>query len=106
MFAHIKTQTENPAVSDSDFVVNSTMHLDINFHELRFARGSLYIESPGWITKKRAVINPKNEKDEECFKWVVLAALHHEEIASHPEKIAKLEYYEDRYKWDGLDFCW
>ena len=53
---------------------------------------------------KKAVLNPQNEKDEECFKWAVLAALHHEDIKCNPERITKLEPYSDLYNWEGLEF--
>ena len=39
-----------------------------------------------------------------CFKWAVLAVLHHKEIGSHPERIAKLWYYENICNWNGLEF--
>ena len=80
MFAYIKTQIDHPALPKSGFTLDSIMHLDINFHELQLTRGSSYIELPKWISLKKAVINPKNS-DEECFKWAILAALHHEEIS-------------------------
>ena len=55
------------------------MHLYINLHRLVLTRGSYYTELPEWIKSKKAVINPQN-KVEECFKWAVIAALHHEVI--------------------------
>ena len=55
------------------------------------------------VGKKRAVINPKNESDEECFKWAAVAALHHVEIKSNPERIWKLRRYVDNYDWGGLE---
>ena len=39
--------------------------------------------------KKKEFINPKNN-DEQCFKWTVIAALHHEDIKYHPERIGML----------------
>ena len=75
-------------------------HLCINFHRLLLARGSFYIELPEWIKSKKAVINPQN-KDEECFKWAVIEALHHEEIKHHPERISLLRSYE---YWKGVEF--
>ena len=66
-------------------------------------RGSAYIELPKWIKSKKVVINPQN-KDEECFKWAVIAALHHEEIKHHPERISLLKSYENQYNWKGLEF--
>ena len=50
------------------------------------------------------VINPKNESDEECFKWAVTAALHHEEIKSHPEHISNIMRYTNNYNWSRLKF--
>ena len=91
MFTYIKTQTENPALPKSGFTLDSIMHLDISFHELQLTRGSTYINLPAWIGNKKAVINPQNQKDEECFKWAVITALHHEEIDFHPERISKLK---------------
>ena len=80
MFAHIKTQVEHPALPKSGFILDHIMHLDVDFHKLVLTRGSSHVELPKWIAEKKAVINPKNE-DEECFKWAMIAALHHEEIS-------------------------
>ena len=66
-------------------------------------RGSSYIDLPEWIQNKKAVINPQN-KDEECFKWTVTAALNHEDIKDHPERISLLRPYEKQYNWKGLEF--
>ena len=49
------------------------------------------------------MINPQN-KDEECFKWAVIEALHHEDIKHHPERISLLRPYENQYNWKGLEF--
>ena len=79
------------------------MHLDIDFHKLELTRGSSYIELPDWISLKKAVINPKN-KDQECFKWTVMAALHHKDVDVHPERVTKLQLFAERYIWEGLEF--
>ena len=103
MLAHIKTQTENPKFPESGFSLDKIMHLYINFHRLALTRDSCYTELPEWIKNKKAVINPQN-KDEECFKWAVIAALHHEEIKHNPERISLLRPYENQYNWKGLEF--
>ena len=36
-------------------------------------RGGSCIASPDWIASKKATINPKNEKDNERFKWSIIA---------------------------------
>ena len=79
------------------------MHLYINFHRLALTRGDSYIEFPGWINSKKAVINPQN-KDEECFKWAVIAALCHEEIKKDHQHISRLRPYENQYNSEGLEF--
>ena len=87
MFTHMKTQIENPALANSRFIFDKVLFMDINFHQLNLTRGSSYLPLPDWVSRKGGVISSKNENDEECFKWAVIAALHHEEIRSHPEKI-------------------
>ena len=58
---------------------------------------------PKWLKSKKAVINPQN-KDEECFKWAVIALLHHEEIKKDHQCISRLRPYENQHNWKGLEF--
>ena len=103
MLAYIKAQTENPKFPESGFTPDKIMHLYINFHRLVLTRVSSYNVLPEWIKSKKAVINPQN-KDEECFKWAIIEALHHEEIKHLPEEISLLRSYENQYNWKGLEF--
>ena len=103
MFAYIKPQTENPKFPESGFTLDKIMHLYINFHRVALTRGGSYIELPKWLKSKKAVINPQN-KDEECFKWAVIAALHHEDIKHHPERNGLLRSYEKQYNWKDSSF--
>ena len=66
-------------------------------------RSNAYIELPKWIKSKKVVINPQN-KDEECFKWAVIAALHHEDIKKDHQRIPMLRLHENQYNWKGLEF--
>ena len=84
MLAHMKTQIENPALTNSRFVFDEVLLLNVNFYQLNLTGGSSYIPVPSWIVSNKAVINPKNENDKECFKWAVIAALHYKEITSRP----------------------
>ena len=81
MFVHIKTQVENPRMPKSDFTPDQIMHLHIKFHELVLTLGSSYTALPEWIAKNKAAINLRNN-DEICFKWAVIAELHHETLRS------------------------
>ena len=99
MFTHMKTQTKHPALANSRFRLDEVLFLDINFHQLNLTGGSSYLPLPDWVSRKGGVINPKNESDKECFKWAVTAALHLEEIKSHPERISNLRRFEDNCDW-------
>ena len=74
MIAHIKEQIENPALLNSRFVFDEVILTNVDFHQLNLTRGSSYISSPDWLTKKKAIVNPHNE-DQECFKWAIIAAM-------------------------------
>ena len=102
MLAYIKGQTENPKFPESGFALDKIMHLYINLHRLALTRGGYYIDLPKWIKSKKAVINSQN-KYEGCFKWAVIAALHHEKIKNNPERIILLRSYENQYNWEGLE---
>ena len=102
MFDKIKTQIENPALPASGFALDRVLHLDIDFHKLILTRGNSFIPLPDWISKKKAIINPKNE-DQECFKWAVTRALNL--VQKNAERISKeLISQSTKYNWTGLEF--
>ena len=103
MFAHMRMQIENPALANSRFRFDEVLFIEINFYQLNLTRGSSYIPLPSWIESKKAVINPKNENDEECFRWAVIAALHYEEIGKNPQHISNIMRHKN-YDWFGLEF--
>ena len=39
-----------------------------------------------------------------CFKWAVIAALHHKEIKNNPERVSFLRPYENQYNWERLEY--
>ena len=44
------------------------------------------------IASKKATINPKNEKDNECFKWSIISGLSYNKInGKYLKKIEKLK---------------
>ena len=49
------------------------------------------------------MINPQ-KKDEECFKWAVIAASHHKETKKDLQRIESRRPYEKQYNWNGLEF--
>ena len=53
---------------------------------------------------KRATINPKNIVDNNCFKYAIIAALHHQEIGRNPQRISNLKPFIDNYNWKNVEF--
>ena len=47
---------------------------------------------PNWIVSKKETINPKNEKDNECFKWAIIGGLNYNKIKEEElKKILKFK---------------
>ena len=64
----------------SGFTHDSVGLLYYHFQRIGIRRGESYIASPDLIASKNATINPKNEKDNECFKWLIIAGLNYDKI--------------------------
>ena len=93
MINNMKFQIENPALLNSRFVFNS--------HQLSLTRGSSYLPLPDWLASKKAIVNPHND-DEECFKWLVIAA--ENAGMKDPQRVSNLRKFMDNYDWSGLEF--
>ena len=72
MITHTIEQIKNPALRDSGFVFKEVIGTNVDFHRLNLTRGSSYLPLPDWISRKKVIINPKND-DLECFKRAVIA---------------------------------
>ena len=87
----------------SSFVFESVDLLYYKLHKISLNRGRSYIDSPDWIKKKKATINPKNE-DNECLKYAITVALNHEKIKKDPQRISKIKPFIDNYNWKDIEF--
>ena len=76
-FQHAQ-ETSNDRVSE--FIPESVELLYYHFHRIDIRRAESYIMSPDWIASKKATINPKNEKDNKCFQWSIIAGLNYNKI--------------------------
>ena len=103
MITNMKEQIENPALLNSRFVFDEVLFTNVNFHQLNLRKGSSYLPLPNWLARKKVTINPKN-KDQECFKWVVIVTSRWEEINGNPETISKLKRFENDFDWSGIGF--
>ena len=75
-------------IKGSSFTFERIDLLEYHLHKISLNRGRSYINSPGWIKKKKETTNPKNRDDDDCFKWAITAALNHQNIDNHPERIS------------------
>ena len=87
----------------SGYIFERVDLLEYCLHKRSLNRGGSYIDSPDWIKNQKATINPKN-KDNEYFKYAITAALNHNKINNHPEKISKLKPFIDNYNWKDIEF--
>ena len=70
----------------SEFIIESVDLLYYSLHKISLnSGGSMYtcIDSPAWLKKKRAAVNPRN-KDNECLKYAIMLASNHEKIGKDP----------------------
>ena len=72
-------------------------------HKTSPKRGKSYIKSLQWLLNKRATKNPKNN-DDKCFQYAITAALNHQKIENHPERISNIKPFINQYNWKGINF--
>ena len=78
-------------------------HLDININPYNPLSASSYIELPSSLYMKKAIINVKNENDNECFKWAVTSAVF--PAKEHGERLSKrMKKDSEKFDWTGIEF--
>ena len=85
----------------SEFVFDSTDLLCYYLHKISLNRGGSYIESPEWLKDKRATLHPKNKNNDKHFHYAITAALNHQNVENHPERISKIKLFINQYNWKG-----
>ena len=78
-------------------------HLDININPYNPLSASSYIPLPKKLADKNAIINVKNEIDNECFKWAVTSAVF--PAKEHGERLSKqMRKDSEKFDWSGIEF--
>ena len=78
-------------------------HLDININPYNPLSASSYILLPKKLAEKKAIINVKNENDNECFKWAVTSAVFPAERDG--ERLSKkMREDSEKFDWTGIEF--
>ena len=77
------------SMKGSVFIFDSVQLMYYKYHKVDFECSGSYIDSPDWIKKKKATINPKNG-DDKCFQYAAAVALNYEKIKWNPETLNRL----------------
>ena len=95
---------------DSGWSLKRILHLAVNINKYNPMRVGSYIPLPKVIQNRKACINVKN-KDEQCFKWAVLAGLKQNENENenkkkiiNPERLHHYKPMENRLNFKGIEF--
>ena len=88
----------------SSYIFERIDLLEYHLHKISLNRGSSYIKSPEWLHNKGVTINTNNTKNNNCFKYAITAALHHQEIGKNPQRISELKPFVNRYDWEDIEF--
>ena len=87
----------------SDFIFDTVQLMHCKCHKIKSRHGGSYTDSPDWIKKKKAIINPKNE-DHQCFQYPVTVALNYGEIELHPERLSNIKPFINKYNWKRINY--
>ena len=72
-----QTGLEEP-MRGSEFVFDCVNELYYKLHKVDLNRGRSYVDSPKWLKDKKAIINPKNMKDNRCFQYALTVPLNYQ----------------------------
>ncbi|KAJ8915272.1 hypothetical protein NQ315_014780 [Exocentrus adspersus] len=100
----LANKLEELCEKDSGWALLEVFHLKVNINNFSPLKGgtSTYVSLPDFISRKRAVINVKNN-DSFCFLWAVVLALYPAEN-KHPERITSYPHFKDVLKYDSIQF--
>ena len=90
-------------IKGSDFIFDSVQFIYYKYHKVNFRHGGSYIDSPDWIKKKKATINPKIV-DHKCFQYAAPVALNYEEVKWNREKFSNIKSFINKYNWKGINY--
>lgn len=93
---------DETAIRGSGFTLARIIELNVQISSYVPLSGSSYIATPEHLVRKKALINVKNDRDEMCFKWAILSALH--PVAQNPHRIQNYLSYADELNFDKINY--
>lgn len=78
VIAHVTRKVDEVMVEGSGFTLSKIIKLRVQIFKYQPLRGSGYIDLPRALKNKTSsIVNLKNANSDDCFKWAILSALHH-----------------------------
>lgn len=102
---YVKKKVEEVMIEGSGFTLSRIDRLTVQIFKYEPLRGSGDISLPKSIANKTSIVNLKNT-NHECFKWSILAALHHNEV-KNKNKVNDAQSYRlwaNELNFDDIDF--
>ena len=97
-------EDESNKLRGSNFIFSSVDLSYLQVIKINFKKVGTYIETPKWLSNKKAIINPYNIDDNFCFAWSIIISMHYNEINRDHNRISKLKEYIEKYNWGGIKF--
>lgn len=94
IITHVKRKVDEVMLEGSGFTLSKIERLTVQIFKYEPLRGSCSLKLPTILQKKsKSIVNIRNA-DDQCFKWAILSALHHNEVhAENRNKVTDVASY-------------
>ena len=99
--AHIENQLDVFNENGSGWRLARVLSAAVQLTPYRSMKGGSYLPLPQWVANKQACVNVQN-KDEECFKWSVLAGIHPQ--AKDAQRVSKYLAFSGELDMTGITY--
>ena len=103
MTNHLLGEFERFKENGYGWIFKHVEYFDIQINPWEPLSGSSYIPLPSKLASKKAIINVKNENDNECFKWSVTSAVFPKD--KNPQRLNKqMRENSNNFDWLEIEF--
>ena len=103
IIVNLNTRLEEYEKKGSGYRFDKVVFLDILIDPYKPLSAKSYIPLPKELALKKAIINVKNENDNECFKWAVTSAVY--QVNKNAEILSKkMRQDSEKFDWTGIEF--
>jgi len=100
--AHLNERVEGFTRRGSGYVLARIDELSASFVKFRPLGAGSFVSTPQWIVNKHAVVNIRNQGDDKCFVWSILAHLY--PAKTRPDRLTNYIKYEHTLNLTDLTF--